>query len=84
MPYNVTIDDLSPLITYKGQWDDSYKSGDPYTNLYLGSSFHATQSDGSQVSWHDPACLKTVVDGVCTGIVQLQRDCGVYLWCQAW
>ncbi|KAF8598670.1 hypothetical protein BDV93DRAFT_478274 [Ceratobasidium sp. AG-I] len=51
MPYNVTIDDLSPLITYKGQWDDSYKSGDPYTNRYLGESFHATQSDGSQASF---------------------------------
>jgi hypothetical protein len=51
MPYNITIDDLSPLITYKGQWLDSYKlTGDPYTDRYWGESFHSSQTDGAQVS----------------------------------
>ncbi|CAE6436439.1 unnamed protein product [Rhizoctonia solani] len=52
MPYNVTIDDISPLITYQGQWHDSYKStADPYTNRYLGQTFHASQTDGSQATF---------------------------------
>lgn len=51
MPYNITIDDLSPLITYRGQWTDSYKStSDPFTNRYWGQSFHSSNTDGSQAS----------------------------------
>ncbi|KAG8729331.1 hypothetical protein FRC10_004062, partial [Ceratobasidium sp. 414] len=51
MPYNITIDDISPLITYKGQWLDSYKlAADPFTNRYWGDSFHSSQTDGSQAS----------------------------------
>ncbi|KAG9080906.1 hypothetical protein FRC06_006006 [Ceratobasidium sp. 370] len=51
MPYNITIDDISPLITYKGQWLDSYKlAADPFTNRYWGESFHSSQTDGSQAS----------------------------------
>ncbi|CAE7145151.1 unnamed protein product [Rhizoctonia solani] len=52
MPYNVTIDDISPLITYQGQWLDSYKlAADPYTNRYLGQTFHSSQTDGSQATF---------------------------------
>ncbi|QRV82730.1 transmembrane protein [Ceratobasidium sp. AG-Ba] len=51
MPYNVTIDDLSPLITYKGQWTDAYKTpNDPYVDRYWGESFHSSLTDGSQMS----------------------------------
>ncbi|KAG8699192.1 hypothetical protein FRC09_006768, partial [Ceratobasidium sp. 395] len=51
MPYNITIDDLSPLITYTGQWTDAYKStADPYTDRYWGESFHSSYTDGSQMS----------------------------------
>ncbi|CAE6437706.1 unnamed protein product [Rhizoctonia solani] len=52
MPYNVTIDDISPLITYKGQWTDAYRlAADPYTNRYLGQTFHSSRTDGSQASF---------------------------------
>jgi hypothetical protein len=59
MPYNVTIDDISPLITYKGQWTDAYRlAADPYTDRYLGQSFHSSMTDGSQVSTLFPSlCL---------------------------
>ncbi|KAJ1300306.1 hypothetical protein OPQ81_005128 [Rhizoctonia solani] len=52
MPYNVTIDDISPLITYQGQWLDSFKlAADPYTDRYLGQTFHSSQTDGSQATF---------------------------------
>ncbi|KAG8722020.1 hypothetical protein FRC11_002796, partial [Ceratobasidium sp. 423] len=52
MPYNVTIDDISPLIKYQGQWLDSYKlAADPYTNRYLGQTFHSSKTDGSQATF---------------------------------
>ncbi|KAG9094065.1 hypothetical protein FRC06_011196 [Ceratobasidium sp. 370] len=52
MPYNVTIDDISPLITYTGQWRDSYNfSGDPFTSRYAGNSFHSSRTTGSQASF---------------------------------
>ncbi|KAG8702610.1 hypothetical protein FRC08_003383 [Ceratobasidium sp. 394] len=53
MPYNVTIDDISPLITYKGQWVDSYKLAaaiDPFANRYWGETFHSSDTNGSQMS----------------------------------
>ncbi|QRW23881.1 hypothetical protein RhiXN_10205 [Rhizoctonia solani] len=52
MPYNVTIDDISPLITYQGQWLDSYNlAADPYTDRYLGKTFHSSRTDGSQATF---------------------------------
>ncbi|KAG8733197.1 hypothetical protein FRC10_000369, partial [Ceratobasidium sp. 414] len=52
MPYNVTIDDISPLITYTGQWMDSYDfSGDRFTSRYAGASFHSSRTTGSQASF---------------------------------
>ncbi|QRV82733.1 hypothetical protein RhiJN_10748 [Ceratobasidium sp. AG-Ba] len=49
MPYNVTIDDISPLITYKGQWADAFNSTvDIFTGRYLGRTFHTTQVNGDQ------------------------------------
>ncbi|KAG8776761.1 hypothetical protein FRC12_000704 [Ceratobasidium sp. 428] len=50
MPYNVTIDDISPLITYQGRWKDSFNltNSDPYTDQYLGSSFHVSITSGAQ------------------------------------
>ena len=51
MPYNVTIDDISPLITWKGQWTDAYNTAaDPNTGRYLGRTFHSSLTDGSQAS----------------------------------
>ncbi|KAG9074396.1 hypothetical protein FS749_014056 [Ceratobasidium sp. UAMH 11750] len=53
MPYNVTIDDISPLITYTGQWLDSYRlppTADQFVNRYWGETFHSSQTDGSQMS----------------------------------
>ncbi|KAG9083510.1 hypothetical protein FS749_005972 [Ceratobasidium sp. UAMH 11750] len=52
MPYNVTIDDISPLITYTGQWRDAFNfSGDPFTSRYAGNSFHSSRTTGSQASF---------------------------------
>ncbi|KAF8596101.1 hypothetical protein BDV93DRAFT_500726 [Ceratobasidium sp. AG-I] len=48
MPYNVTVDDLSPLINYSGQWNDSYKlSTDLAYSKYSGQSFHSSGTPGS-------------------------------------
>ncbi|KAG8772489.1 hypothetical protein FRC12_003058 [Ceratobasidium sp. 428] len=53
MPYNVTIDDISPLITYQGRWKDSFNltNSDPYTDQYLGGSFHVSITNGAQLSF---------------------------------
>ncbi|QRV82729.1 transmembrane protein [Ceratobasidium sp. AG-Ba] len=51
MPYNVTIGDISPIFTFKGQWTEFFGSGsDPYIDRYWGSSFHSSFTAGSQVS----------------------------------
>ncbi|KAG8706633.1 hypothetical protein FRC08_000932, partial [Ceratobasidium sp. 394] len=50
MPYNVTIDDISPLITYQGEWTDSYNNntGDPWFWRYSGITFHCSATNGAQ------------------------------------
>ncbi|KAG8699113.1 hypothetical protein FRC09_006831 [Ceratobasidium sp. 395] len=49
MPYNVTIDNISPLITYQGQWIDAFDfTSDPYYDRYLGVTFHSSETNGAQ------------------------------------
>lgn len=45
---NVTIDDYSPLIQYKGEWVDAFNSPyDPYVSRYSNRSFHCSRTNGS-------------------------------------
>jgi hypothetical protein len=46
--YNVTLEDISPLITYSppGAWADS-NQGDALHAQYSGDSFHATAAPGA-------------------------------------
>ncbi|QRV96717.1 transmembrane protein [Ceratobasidium sp. AG-Ba] len=49
MSYNVTADNISPLITYYGQWSDEFDfSGDPWASLYLNRTFHVSKTRGDQ------------------------------------
>ncbi|CAE6437666.1 unnamed protein product [Rhizoctonia solani] len=53
MPSNVTVDDYSPLINYRGQWLDSFNltEVDPFVHLYKESSFHSSRTDGSTATF---------------------------------
>ncbi|KIM32340.1 hypothetical protein M408DRAFT_326939 [Serendipita vermifera MAFF 305830] len=50
MKYNVTIDDVSPLVNYSPGWIDSLPSGEA-TPSYQGDSYHSTQIKGSSASF---------------------------------
>ncbi|KIP02359.1 hypothetical protein PHLGIDRAFT_298614 [Phlebiopsis gigantea 11061_1 CR5-6] len=44
--YNLTIDDASPIILYKGDWVDSLQS-DPFLSSYANGTFHSTNTSGN-------------------------------------
>ncbi|PVG02978.1 hypothetical protein CPB86DRAFT_772332 [Serendipita vermifera] len=45
MKYSVTVDDLSPIISYQGQWREVIDESE--TLNYMGASYHSTSSNGS-------------------------------------
>ncbi|KAF8598672.1 hypothetical protein BDV93DRAFT_412802, partial [Ceratobasidium sp. AG-I] len=50
--YNVTVDDIYPLITYKSQWQESHELVSDLKKVhYLGGTFHTTQGGGSTASF---------------------------------
>ncbi|CAE6538512.1 unnamed protein product [Rhizoctonia solani] len=49
MPYNVTVDDISPLIKYSQTWV-SYVSK-PESDEHFGKTIHITQSQGAQAQF---------------------------------
>jgi len=54
--YNVTVKDVSPLISYSSGWSDG--SGDAAASSYTGSRFHATQAADAHatLTFYGTAC----------------------------
>ncbi|KAG8703554.1 hypothetical protein FRC11_010639 [Ceratobasidium sp. 423] len=53
MPYNVTVDDISPIIVYAGNWTDFCDrdpNRDPTSSLYYGKTFHSSRIPGSKAT----------------------------------
>ncbi|CAE6466326.1 unnamed protein product [Rhizoctonia solani] len=54
MPYNVTIEDICPIIKYSGQWTENYfnSSGnnDNWIGKYQSSTFHSSQTPGDKIT----------------------------------
>ncbi|KAH7332693.1 hypothetical protein B0J17DRAFT_678447 [Rhizoctonia solani] len=51
MPYNVTIDDISPIITYTGNWSEKYPGNATTAPFYSDNTFHHSAVPGSTASF---------------------------------
>ncbi|KAG8773555.1 hypothetical protein FRC12_002463, partial [Ceratobasidium sp. 428] len=72
MPSNLTIDDYSPLIQYKGQWFDYFNTSinlDPNVEKYSDTSFHSSFTNGSTLS--------VVIMGTIMYLSTVNRDGGL-------